>query len=99
MGGGDPFVAGGAQRLEVSLSRKGRGFLETFSLVDGAGHATKPRALSGPICGAMAEDLAFSVFIALRASSSPSPPPPPEPAVALLESPDVRRRSQVHRCC
>jgi hypothetical protein len=82
MGGADPFVAGGAQRVEVSLSRKGRAFLGTFSLVDGAGHTTKPRELSGPSCGAVAEDLAFSVSIALRASSSSPPPPPPPPAPA-----------------
>ncbi len=92
MGGADPFVSSGAQRMEVSLSRKGRGFQGKFFLVDRAGHSTKPRELSGPTCGVVAEDLALSVFVALRALPPPSPPPPspaPPPPLPLAHAPEA----------
>ena len=79
MGEVDPFTSDGARELIVSFARKGRSFQGKLVLVDGAGTSTGVRELLGATCGAVAEDAALSVSIALRAFARPSPPAAPGP--------------------
>ena len=84
MKGADPFAAKGARRMTVTLTRRARDYQGVIALFDDTGKPAGTREIPGATCGAVIEDIATSVSIALQPSNPPAaaspvvaPPPPP----------------------
>ena len=93
MKGADPFAASGARRMTVTLTRRARDYQGVIALFADTGKPAGIREIAGATCGAVIEDIATSISIALQPSAPPaaaSPvvaPPPPPPAASRESSP------------
>ena len=92
MKGADPFAASGARRMTVTLTRRSRDYQGVIALFADTGKPAGIREIAGATCGAVIEDIATSISIALQpsappAAASPVVAPPPPPAASNESSP------------
>jgi hypothetical protein len=87
MGGADPFTAGGAKRVVVTLARAPRSFDGEFALYDAGGSLVGRRPISASTCAELVQSLATSLSLALRPFLLPSAPVAPLPSPGLQPAP------------